>query len=430
MKRIWLVLILTAVASAQNLSQAEQESLNQALAEAGNSSVDFIRALEDHLKRFPDSPKKLELQRALVKTAVDINDDRRIIQYGEDVLKHDPDNQQFLERVATALLRGGDKADAVPALEHARHLEQLIQTAYKNGKSAGGSGREEVKRLEEFDRGEARVRLILARAQGLLGHNEEAVKLSQASYSAYPSVEGARECARWLSASGKDKEAIQYLADAFTIAGLKSADSDGAQDRARLNELYRKLNGSETGLGDVILKAYDDTSAALAARRAQLRELDPNAQIKDPMHFTLSGPDGDKLNLASLLNKVVVLDFWATWCVPCREQHPLYAQVKSRFKDNGEVVFLSIATDEDRTLVKPFLESQKWSQKVYFEDGLTSLLQVSSIPTTVVFGKKGEVVSRMTGYLPDRFVDMLADRIDEALGKPRESQKPKGASSQ
>jgi thioredoxin-related protein len=94
------------------------------------------------------------------------------------------------------------------------------------------------------------------------------------------------------------------------------------------------------------------------------------------------------------------------------------------------VVFLAIDTDEDRTLVKPFLESHQWTQKVYFEDGLQSLLQVSSIPTTVIFGKKGDVVDRMNGFLPDRFVDMLTERINQALGRQGEPVKPKGASSQ
>jgi hypothetical protein len=45
-------------------------------------------------------------------------------------------------------------------------------------------------------------------------------------------------------------------------------------------------------------------------------------------------------------------------------------------------------------------------------------LQVASIPTTIIFNKKGEVTSRMNGFLPDRFVDMLTDRINEALGDP------------
>jgi thiol-disulfide isomerase/thioredoxin len=122
-----------------------------------------------------------------------------------------------------------------------------------------------------------------------------------------------------------------------------------------------------------------------------------------------------------------VMDFWATWCGPCRGQHPLYEQVKAKFKDSGNVVFLAVDTDEDHSLVKPFLNQIKWSQKVYFEDGLQSLLQVSSIPTTVILGKNGEVFTRMIGYLPDRFVDMLTERVNDALGKPQTVQPPKPA---
>jgi thiol-disulfide isomerase/thioredoxin len=433
MIRTGLVFLFAAspfLALAQDVSPAEQESLTQALQEAGNSSIDFLRALENHLKMFPNSPKRPDLERALIKTAIDLNDDRRISQFGESVLKREPDNLQVLERVTTALLHNGDKVSAERALEHAQHFQQVVTDLYKNDKFVAGAGREAAKRKEDYDRGQARALLLLARPHGLLGHNTEAIKLAESSYKIFPSVEAAREAARWLSAAGQDKEALQYLANAFTIAGLRSADPDGPNDRARMAEIYRKLNGSEAGLGDVILKAYDGTAAQLATRRTLLRDLDPNAQIKDPLAFTLSGLDGGKLPLSSLLGKVIVLDFWATWCVPCRQQHPLYDQVKARYKDTGDVVFLSVDTDEDHSLVKPFLESQKWTQKVYFEDGLSSLLQVSSIPMTLVYNKKGDIVSRMAGFVQERFVDMLSDRIDEALGKPREPQKPKAALSQ
>ena len=147
-----------------------------------------------------------------------------------------------------------------------------------------------------------------------------------------------------------------------------------------------------------------------------MRALDPNAQLKNPMQFTLSSPDGEKLQLSSLLGKVVVIDFWATWCAPCRQQHPLYEQVKNTFKDRADVVFLAVDADEDHSVVKPFLAQVKWSQKVFFEDGLQGLLQVSSIPTTIIMGKNGEVFTRMVGYLPDRFVDMLTERVNQALG--------------
>ncbi|HEV8042571.1 MAG TPA: thioredoxin-like domain-containing protein [Bryobacteraceae bacterium] len=425
-----LIALVLAAASlcGQDLKQTEQSSLQQALGEAGNSPVEFVRAIEDHLRKFPDSPRRADLERALVKTAIDLRDDPRIIEYGERILARDPDNVPVLGSVSTALLHKGDKASAEKALEHARHFGQLIDESAKN--DSPRSGREEAKRKDEFDRNNASAHLLQARAQGLLGNTAEAIRLAESSYATFPSVEAAREAARWLSEAGRFPDSLAYLADAFSIAGLKSSDPDSPHDRAMMAEIYRKLMGSETGLGDVILKAYDNTSALLAARRAQLRELDPNAQVTDPLHFTLSGVDGEKLQLASLLGKVVVLDFWATWCVPCRVQHSLYEETKARFKDSGDLVFLSIDTDEDRTLVKPFLESHQWTQKVYFDDGLQNLLKVASIPTTIIFGKKGDVVSRLNGFLPDRFVDMLTERIDLALGKPVQPSNPKGTSSQ
>ncbi len=420
MKLVWLVgiLAIAPVLAQTAASPSEQESLQRALGEAGNSSVELVRAVEQHLKQFPNSPRRPELERGVLKTAIELGDDARIIRYGKSVLRREPDNVQFLETVSAALLRQSDPAGAKQALDYAGHLEQLIQATYKDDKFEPNGGRAEAKRKENFDRSQARALILEARARGLLGDGDAAIRLAKSSYETYPSVEGAREAARWLSAAGKEREAIQYLADAFTIAGLRSADPDGAGDRARMSELFRKLNGSEQGLGDLVLQAYDDTSKRLADRRAELRQVDPNTQLKDPMRFTLSGSEGDHLALSGLLGKVIVLDFWATWCNPCRAQHGLYEQAKSRFQKSADVVFLSIDTDEDHELVKPFLESQKWTQKVYFEDGLSALLQVSSIPTTIIFGKKGDIVSRMVGYVPDRFVDMLSDRINEALGAP------------
>lgn len=428
MTRILLAFALAAgTLAAQNQAQSEEDSLRQALGEAGNSPVEFIRALENHLEKFPDSPRRPELEKALLKTAVDLRDDPRIIQYGERVLAREPDNLPVLGNVATALLHKGDKASAARALQCARHFEQTLDAEQKNSQSAADGPRQAAKRKDETDHQRASAYLLQARAQGLLGNSGDGVKLAESSYTVYPSVEAAREAARWLSASGKNQQAIEYLADAFTIAGLKSADPDAALDRAQMAEIYAKLHGSEAGLGDLILKAYDDTAALLAARRAELSGLDPNAQIKDPLRFTLTGLDGEKLSLSSLLGKVVVLDFWATWCIPCRVQHSLYEQVKAKFKDADDLVFLSIDTDDDRSLVKPFVESQKWTQKIYFDDGLQNLLKISSIPTTIVFGKKGDLVSRMNGFLPDRFVDMLTQRIEDALGRPVAPAKIQGA---
>jgi len=153
----------------------------------------------------------------------------------------------------------------------------------------------------------------------------------------------------------------------------------------------------------------------VAARKLRLSRNDPNANLSNAMEFTLAAVDGAKLPLASLQGKTVVFDFWATWCGPCRAQHPLYEEVKKRFRNRGDVVFLSIDTDEDRGVVKPFLEELKWSGPVWFEDGLARALQIASIPTTVIVDKHGQIFSRMNGFVPERFVEMLSERIEEAL---------------
>jgi len=393
-------------------------ALQKAINETSNSPKELLLAIENHLKQYPNSPRRADLENAAVKTAIQINDDRRLLEFGENVLSRDPNDMLVLEHLITALLHQGDKASAQRALDHARHLENLVETMYQNDKFEPGGGPEEVKRREEFDRQRASALLLEADANGLLGHTSDAIQEAESSYKTFASVEAAREASRWLADAGQDQEALQYLADAFGIGALHSADPQVASDRARLAELYGKLHGSQTGLGDVILKAFDDTSFQLAARRAELRSYDPNSQLADPMQFTLTGVDGDKLKLSSLLGKVVIIDFWATWCAPCRAQHPLYEQVKAKFKDSGDVVFLAVDADQDHSLVKPFLEQMKWNQKVYFEGGLQGLLQVSSIPTTIILGKNGQIFTRMVGFLPDRFVDMLTDRVSQALGIP------------
>ncbi|MEK7405694.1 MAG: TlpA disulfide reductase family protein [Acidobacteriota bacterium] len=393
-------------------SLAEERELQRALAEVGASAIDLIRALEGHLARYPNSSHRAELEQALAKAALETGDEPRIIRYGEPVLAREPDDIQLLERVTRALLSGDDKQRSQRALKYARSYRESLQAL----RDQSPPGRISAARWrEETDRGLGRALALEARATGNLGKLGDAVALARQSYDAYPAAEAAREIARWLNRSGKEEEALGHYADAFAISEPRNTDADRAAVRLRLGELYRKLKGSEAGLGDLLLEAYDRTTALVAAYRLKLRQADPNTQLTDPMEFTLSGLGGDKLALASLKGKVVVLDFWATWCGPCRVQQPLYEKVKRNFKNKPEVVFLAINTDENREIVPEFLRAQKWDKRVYYEDGLSTALEVHSIPTTIVINRRGQVFSRMNGFIPERFVDMLSERIEEAL---------------
>lgn len=408
---ICLLCLAAFTLPAQDKRNNEEDDLQRALAEAGSSTIDFVRALENHLAKYPKTERRPEVERGLVKAALELKDNRRIALYGERVLAREPDDLQLLDRVARALLTTDDKPAAERALKYSRRLEEEFRKLDQKERP-GHIGA--ARWREEIDRGLARGLVLQSRAAGNLGRLKEAVDLARKSYDAYPTAEGAREIGRWLSRSGQAEEAIRRYADAFTITDSRTRDSDRAGDRQRMGELYRKLKGSETGLGDVILEAYDRTTALVAEREARLRELDPNAQLSNPLEFTLSGLQGDKLALGSLKGKVLILDFWATWCGPCRLQHPLYEKVKQKFRDRPEVVFLSVNTDEDRSLVPDFIAEQKWDRKVYFEDGLSAALRIDSIPTAILINKRGEIESRM-GFIPERFVDMLTERIKQAL---------------
>lgn len=409
----FLLAALTLRAQQPGLSPDEEFQLRKAVTEAGNSPVDIIRALERHLEKFPETPKRKEIYRALAKGAMETKDDKRMVRYGELVLQNDPSDLQVLERTTRSLLVLGGKENAAKALGYAKRYEEGIRQFIQNNPA---TGRDAAKIQDDVDRGLAVAYLLQSRAGSVMGRWDEAAEAAGKSFQVFPAEAAAREMALAFEKLGKLEEALPHFADALMIPDVHATDSDRAFDRARLGELYQKLKGSEKGLGDLVLAAWDRTTALVQQRKLALRALDPNSEVGSALDFTISNLEGGKLAMTSLRGKVVVMDFWATWCTPCRAQHPLYEQVKKKFERRDDVVFLAISTDEEHEVVKPFLEAQKWpGTNVYFDDGLGRFLKVSSIPSTIIFNKQGQLASRMDGYLPDRFVDMLTERIDSTL---------------
>jgi len=385
-----------------SLPPGEQQELSNALAEAGNSSHEFLAALEAHLKKYPKTPSRFELERAITKSAIEIKDNPRIVQYGEQVLAQDPEDLATLDAVSRALLASGKPDKALPyAQRYEKALRALDQTEMSRWQMRA-----------ELDQGLGRALLYQSRAQLAMNKVAEAVALAQQSHTANPTAESARALGQAYAAQQKP-EACEAFAEAFVVA----QDAERTADLAVLRAEWRKTHPDEKGLGDLVLAAHDRAVERGKQRLARLRAIDPNAMRSTVGDFVVTGPAGAKLDLSTLRGKVVVLDFWATWCGPCRTQQPLYEQVRERFKDRQDVVFLNINTDEDRSLVAPFLEKNRWNKSVYFEGGLSRLMNVSSIPSTIILNKRGELASRMNGFIPDRFVDSLTDRVKRILGE-------------
>jgi thiol-disulfide isomerase/thioredoxin len=326
------------------------------------------------------------------------------------VLGRRPDDLGILEAVARALLAGDSREGWERALRYARRSQDLLLQELNDASQR----RVSPEFHEQVDREMAAALVAEGCAAGSLGRPADAVALTRRAFETFPNADAARETARWSEALNRPLDAARALADAITVPDPRAGIEERARDRARMDELYRQAKGSAAGEGDMLIEAFDRNVALAHARQLRNRAGDPNALVPDPMDFTVGGPDGSKLSMATLKGKVVVLDFWATWCIPCREQHPLLAQVRQQFAANPDVVFLAIDTDDDRTLVKPFLQQTVWDDRVYFDDGLSRKLSVMSLPTIVIFDRNAKLFSRLTGSSP-RMAATLTDRINEAL---------------
>ncbi|HZO54850.1 MAG TPA: hypothetical protein VFB63_19240, partial [Bryobacteraceae bacterium] len=267
MKRLWWAFLLGSVVLAQEIAESERAELRAGLSEAGSSQVEFIRAIERHLQKYPQTAQRPELERALVKAAMEVRDTRRILLYGERVISREPANAELLERVARQLLSTDDAEAAGRALAYARKLEESVraQAELKPGTSGAAAQWEQ----RQIVLGKAIV--YQSRATGNLGKFAEAVELARKSFEVAPSAESAREIARWLDKAGKTAEAIPHLCDAFMLSDQQAEAEGRAKDRARLSEWQKKINGSEAGLGDQLLAAFDRVKKLVDDRKSKLR---------------------------------------------------------------------------------------------------------------------------------------------------------------
>lgn len=113
---------------------------------------------------------------------------------------------------------------------------------------------------------------------------------------------------------------------------------------------------------------------------------------------------GGKIDLGSMKGKVILLDIWASWCGPCREEMPLLDDMASRLKDKG-IEFVAVSIDEDKAAAKAFLSVRpKWTLTVGHDPQgkLPDLLQPPKMPTSYLIDSQGVL----------RYVNAGFDRAD------------------
>ncbi len=123
-----------------------------------------------------------------------------------------------------------------------------------------------------------------------------------------------------------------------------------------------------------------------------------NTGLRPAPDFTLTDLSGSKLSLSAYRGKVVLLDFWATWCAPCKEEIPHFVDMQNRYGPRG-LQIIGVSMDDDDKPVREFQQQFKMNYPVAV--GTTQLAGqyggVLGLPITFVVDREGRIVSRHIG---------------------------------
>jgi thiol-disulfide isomerase/thioredoxin len=384
-----------------------EAELEEAVKSAGNDRAAFVRNLEAYLKKYPDSPRKMEIYHALVDPEIQLRENAKAIEYAEKCVAANPSDTEMMMIAANLLELQGDDAGMQRAIGYVTTVLESVQTASIDEKPARDSEADWV-----AEKKGAVMTLYLLRGRLELEHHatDAAIADLKASYKTEPNPGAAMKLGEIAETQKKTDDAIDQYLLAFVIPSRQGSTVELAEVRKKLGDLWLASHGNQAGLGERILAIYDKVNLTSKSSAST-----PNEGVKDPYAFVLSKPDATKpLAMSDERGKVVVLDFWATWCNVCRESEPMLEQVGKLFAQSKDIVFLSVNNDEDRARVAPFLEKQKMSGTVVYADGLDDLFGVHALPTIIVLDRSGRVTYRAEGVDEETFVASLMKVILQA----------------
>jgi len=234
------------------------------------------------------------------------------------------------------------------------------------------------------------------------GKYKEALTYQEKAFDRTPEEGMASSVERYahlLALNGKADQAFKLL-ETLVKTGKSTAVMD-----AQLKELYAKKNNSTTSFETYFSKLQTSVKSTVKAelKTKMLNSVAPT--------FTLKDLNGKEIALGDLKGKVVVLDFWATWCAPCIASFPAMQKMVSKHKD---VAFLFIATQEKEEgaleRVKSFIAKNKYNFHVLMDSEITgkpgayqalSAYKPSGIPAKYIIDKNGKLRFATLGFSSD-----------------------------
>ena len=201
-----------------------------------------------------------------------------------------------------------------------------------------------------------------------------------------------------LTALGRNLEAF------LTLNELVNAGEAASSDLDRFKELYVKLNGSDSGYNELI-------SAVRKKQNEIMKQKLAKEMINIPApSFSAKDADDNAVSTESLKGKIVIIDFWATWCGPCKRSFPAMQMAVNKYKNDPDVVFLFIHTwekEENPTKAAiDYLKDNNFTFRLIMDvkdpvtktNNIITPFKVSGIPTKFIIDKQGNIRYRVTGF--------------------------------
>lgn len=156
-------------------------------------------------------------------------------------------------------------------------------------------------------------------------------------------------------------------------------------------------------------KSSNNKAMAAAASAQDTTE----KEFKEAPNFTLETMEGNSFTLSDYKGKVVVLNFWATWCAPCRKEIPDFMELHEEMKDDG-VIFAGISLDEEGwEKVRPYANDMEINYPIMVDNGSVAQQYgpIRSIPTTFILNKKGQVEYVAPGMLTKEKLQPILEKL-------------------